>query len=69
MTVTSLRLRALTPQDEAPARRAHDVMAREGFEFLLGPGHDGDWSDYLGRMEDHRAGVGRTTRRYLVPTG
>ncbi|MCC2335005.1 GNAT family N-acetyltransferase [Cellulomonas wangsupingiae] len=52
-----LRLRALAPQDEAAARCAHDVMAREGFEFLLGPDQDGDWSDYLRRMEDHRAGV------------
>lgn len=55
---TSLRLRALTPQDEDAARRAHDVMAREGFEFLLGTGHDGDWSAYLRSIEDHRAGVG-----------
>lgn len=57
MTTAPLRLRALTPQDEDAARRAHDVMAREGFEFLLGTGHDGDWSDYLRRTEDNRAGV------------
>ena len=54
----ALRLRALTPQDEDAARRAHDAMAREGFEFLLGTGHDGDWSAYLRSLEDHRVGVG-----------
>lgn len=54
---TDLLLRPLTPADEEQAWRAHAELAREGFDFLL-DACPGDWSAYLRRLADHRAGVG-----------
>ncbi|MBO3090056.1 GNAT family N-acetyltransferase [Cellulomonas dongxiuzhuiae] len=54
----TLHLRALTPQDEDAARAAHDELAREAFDFLLGVRSGERWDAYLRRLEDERAGVG-----------
>lgn len=51
-----LRLRPLRPEDEAPARAAHEEMRPEGFPFLLDYVPDEPWSLYLERREDNRLG-------------
>ncbi|WP_203755881.1 GNAT family N-acetyltransferase [Cellulomonas chitinilytica] len=52
-----LLLRPLTTDDEAQAWQAHDELAREGFDFLLGGRRD-DWAGYLAHLDRERDGVG-----------
>src|SRR4051794_25566006 len=52
-----LRLRPLTPADEAQAWAAHDELAPDGFAFLPEARRD-DWAGYLAHLADERAGVG-----------
>lgn len=59
----TLQLRALTPQDEDAARAAHDELAREGFDFLLGAQGGEGWDAYLRRLDDERAGRWRSPAR------
>jgi predicted acetyltransferase len=53
---TGLRLRALVPEDEAPARAAHAAGAAEGFTFLYHHEPGEDWAAYLARLDDERHG-------------
>lgn len=43
----SLVLRPFGADDESVARQAHDELAREGFEFLLGFDATRPWAEYL----------------------
>jgi predicted acetyltransferase len=51
-------LRRLSPHDVHMAVRAHEELAREGFEFLHGYEPDMDWADFLDRTERIRLGIG-----------
>ncbi|MGH8979978.1 MAG: GNAT family N-acetyltransferase [Acidimicrobiales bacterium] len=51
------RLRPLRPEDEAAALAAHEEMAREEFEFLLGYASGEPWVDYLARLDRHSRDV------------
>jgi predicted acetyltransferase len=53
-----MELRHLSPHDVHEATRAHDELAREGFEFLLDYEPGMDWVDFLDRTERLRQGVG-----------
>jgi len=55
---TALRLRPLRAEDEAEFRRAHEIMAKEGFPFGLLFDPNARWESYLAKLEDHRHGVG-----------
>jgi predicted acetyltransferase len=54
----ALRLRPLGTEDEAEFRRAHEIMAREGFPFGLLFEQDAPWDSYVAKLEDRRRGVG-----------
>ncbi|MCC2322201.1 GNAT family N-acetyltransferase [Cellulomonas xiejunii] len=54
----TLQLRALTLQDEGAARAAHDELARDGCDFLLGVRPGEGWDAYLRRLDEVRVGVG-----------
>ncbi len=51
-----LELRALHPEDEPAAMAAHAELAAEGFIFLLDLDRAGSFADYLGLLEQQRAG-------------
>jgi predicted acetyltransferase len=53
-----MELRQLSPHDVHEAVRAHEELAREGFEFLHGYEADMDWADFLDRTERLRQGIG-----------
>jgi predicted acetyltransferase len=65
-----MNIRELLPGDERSAVEAHDELARENFEFLLGYRRGEPWRDYLDRLERERAGVdllpGRVPASFLV---
>lgn len=64
-----LRLRPLTPADEAAAWAAQDELAADGFEFLIGARRD-DWTGHLDALARERTGVdlpaGRVPATFLV---
>ncbi len=49
-----MKLRLLTPDDESEALLAHEELAGEGFEFLLGYQPRMDWDHFLEATEDTR---------------
>ena len=51
-----LRLRPLRPQDEQPARAAHEAMRADEFPFLLDYVASESWAFYLQRREANRRG-------------
>ena len=53
-----MELRRLSLDDVHEAARAHEELAREGFEFLHGYEPDMDWADFLDRTERLRQGIG-----------
>ncbi|WP_457962512.1 GNAT family N-acetyltransferase [Arthrobacter sp. D1-29] len=53
-----MELRRLSLHDVHEATRAHEELAREGFEFLHGYQPDIDWLDFLDRTERLRQGIG-----------
>jgi predicted acetyltransferase len=53
-----MELRHLSPHDVHEAARAHEELAREGFEFLLDYEPDMDWANFLDRTERLRQGIG-----------
>lgn len=53
----TLRLRPLRPQDEKAARAAHEALARDAFDFLLGYSAGDDWAGYLERLSDQSRGL------------
>jgi predicted acetyltransferase len=53
-----MELRQPSPQDVHEAARAHEELAREGFEFLHGYEPGMDWIDFLDRTESLRRGIG-----------
>ena len=53
-----MELRHLSPHDVHEAARAHEELAREGFEFLLDYEPDMDWAKFLDRTERLRQGIG-----------
>jgi predicted acetyltransferase len=53
-----MELRHLSPHDVHDAARAHEELACEGFEFLLGYEPDLDWANFLERTERLRQGIG-----------
>jgi predicted acetyltransferase len=53
-----MELRRLSVHDVHEAKRAHEELAREGFEFLHGYDADMDWADFLDRTERLRQGIG-----------
>jgi predicted acetyltransferase len=57
-STTPLRLRPLRAGDEAEFRRAHEIMAKEGFPFGLLFDPAAPWDSYLAKLADHRCGVG-----------
>ena len=57
MGVTGVRLRPLSPGDEATFLAAHQAMAREDFAFGLGYQAGQQWQDYLTRLERQRCGI------------
>jgi len=66
----SVRLRPLTVADQQEAWQAHEELAQEGFEFLLGLERGEAWPVYLARLEALRHGVdvpeGRVPATFLV---
>ena len=66
----NLRLRPLRAGDERDAIVAHEELARDGFEFLLGWQADQPWSTYVHRLEQLRRGLetapGRVAATFLV---
>lgn len=52
-----MRLRYLTIADEAEALKAHEELAEEGFEFLLGYEPGMEWERYLDATDKTRRGV------------
>ena len=48
-----LVLRALRVEDEAAARRAQTLLAREDFPFLFDFDATGDFATYVRRVEGH----------------
>ena len=56
--LAGLTLRPLCEADEDEARRTHEELAADGFEFLLGGWHSGRaWADHLVTVERERTGV------------
>jgi predicted acetyltransferase len=55
--VADVSIRRLAASDEAEARAAHAELAAEDFDFLLAGEDEGDWAQYLRRLEDIRAGI------------
>lgn len=53
-----MELRRLSLHDLQEVARAHEELAREGFEFLHGYDPDMEWADFLDRMECIRQGIG-----------
>jgi predicted acetyltransferase len=53
-----MELRRLSLHDVQEAARAHEELACEGFEFLLGYEPGMDWADFLNGMERLRQGIG-----------
>ncbi|MFP5308392.1 MAG: GNAT family N-acetyltransferase [Actinomycetes bacterium] len=53
-----LTLRPLRPADEPAARRAHEEMAAEGFDFLLGWDGVSTFDDYLDQLDRQERGEG-----------
>ncbi len=60
---TDLRLRPLRVGDEREAIAAHEELARDGFEFLLGWRADEPWRAYEERLERTRRGLDVTQDR------
>ena len=58
-SAVDLRLRPLRAGDEHDAIAAHEELAREGFEFLLGWRSDQPWATYLRGLERLRRGLER----------
>ena len=52
----TLVLRPFGIGDELVARRAHDELAAEGFEFLWGFDAAKPWADFLGTIDDYATG-------------
>jgi len=50
-------LRSLGVSDEKQALQAHEELAQDGFDFLLGLQQGAPWSAYCGRLESQRLGV------------
>jgi len=50
-------LRPLGVSDEKQALQAHEELAQDGFDFLLGLEQGAPWSAYCGRLEGQRLGV------------
>jgi predicted acetyltransferase len=65
-----LLLRPLVARDEAEAVQAHEELAAEGFEFLLGWTPGRPWDDLLATYQHERRGVdlpeGRVPATFLV---
>jgi len=55
--MAALTLRPLRAADEAEALRAHDELAADGFELLLGWEPGLSWTDYLVAVERTEQGV------------
>jgi predicted acetyltransferase len=53
-----MELRRLSLHDVDEATRAHEELAREGFEFLQGYEPDMDWAEFLDGTERLRQGIG-----------
>jgi predicted acetyltransferase len=53
----SMLLRPLGVSDEKQALQAHEELAQDGFDFLLGLEQGAPWSAYCGRLESQRLGV------------
>ena len=53
-----MELRRLSLLDLQEAARAHEELAREGFDFLHGYEPDMDWAYFLDRTERLRQGIG-----------
>ena len=51
-------LRPLSVSDKKQALQAHEELAQDGFEFLLGLEQEETWPAYCGRLECQRLGVG-----------
>lgn len=60
-----LRLRPLRSSDEAVARQAHDELAADGFQFLLGWEDDADWDAYV--ESKHADAYGKAVPPRWVP--
>ena len=56
--MSALRLRPLRLEDEDAARRAHDELAADGFDFLLDWDPSAPWLDHLAWHDRLRCGVG-----------
>jgi predicted acetyltransferase len=52
-----MQLRRLSLHDVQEVARAHEELAREGFEFLHGYDPGMDWADFLERTERIRHGI------------
>ncbi|MCR6032908.1 GNAT family N-acetyltransferase [Nocardioides sp. zg-579] len=68
--MSDLRLRPLRTDDEAEALRAHEELAADGFEFVLGWSPERTWADLLAQYERERVGLalpeGRVPAAFLV---
>ncbi|MGB8196991.1 MAG: GNAT family N-acetyltransferase [Acidimicrobiales bacterium] len=53
----NLRLRPYSADDEAAARRAHELSEAEGTMFLLGMKPEMSWSEFLESVETQRQGL------------
>ena len=53
----SMLLRPLGVSDEKQALQAHEELAQDRFDFLLGLEQGAPWSAYCGRLESQRLGV------------
>ncbi|GAB3590442.1 hypothetical protein GCM10027446_05190 [Angustibacter peucedani] len=63
--MSSLVLRPLRVDDEAAARRAHEELLADHFEFLLDTREGEPWADYVARLD--RVSRGEDVREGWVP--
>lgn len=63
VVTNGLMLRALTTEDETEAVRAHEELAADDFEFLLGWEPGLSWAALLARYAAERRGVGLPSGR------
>lgn len=55
--MSDLRLRPLRMDDEVEALRAHEELAADDFEFVLGWSSERTWADVLAQYERERLGI------------
>ncbi len=63
MMDAELRLRPLSPRDEAIGRAAHDALGRDGYAFFLDYDAAEPWLEFVGRVDRQRRGIDLPSER------